>query len=307
MPAIYAHSCATVAGLLACVLASSTVCAATDFADVDSVLKARCVLCHSGPAAPLGLRLDSREGVLAGSSRGAIVVAGDPAGSALIKRIEGTTLPRMPMTGPPYLTDEEVALFEQWILDGMPGGGAAVVSGPPPGKPAAISGPVRYDHVAPILAQRCVKCHTEGGLMGAPPEGYRLGSYADTITAGDRVRVVPGSPGASELVRRIRGQALPRMPYDGPPFLASEEIALIEQWIADGARDSAGTPAPVPAGSRVRLHGTLVAPNRLDDVELVITRSTRIDKSPRSGDYVEVRGRIDADGRVVVERMRARR
>jgi hypothetical protein len=169
-----------------------------------------------------------------------------------------------------------------------------------------ISGPVRYDHVAPILAQRCVKCHTEGGLMGAPPEGYRLGSYADTVSAGDRVRVVPGSPGASELVRRIRGQSLPRMPYDGPPFLTEEETALIEQWIADGARDSAGTPAPLPAGGRVRLHGTLLSPNRLDDLELVITRSTRLDKSPRPGDYVEVRGRIDADGRVVVERMRAR-
>jgi mono/diheme cytochrome c family protein len=291
--------------LLTSLLGGPTAFAGTDFADVDTVLKARCVLCHSGPAAPLGLRLDSREGVLAGSSRGAVVVAGDPAASELIKRIEGTTLPRMPMTGPPYLTDEEVALFEQWILEGMPGGVAAVPE-PPPGKPEAVGGPVRYDHVAPILAQRCVKCHTEGGLMGAAPEGYRLGSYADTISTVDRVRVVPGSPGASELVRRIRGQAVPRMPYDGPPFLTSQEIALVEQWIADGARDSAGTPAPVPAGGRVRLHGMLVSPNRLDDVELVVTRSTRIDKSPRVGDYVEVRGRIDADGRVVVERMRGR-
>jgi uncharacterized membrane protein len=291
---------------LAWLLGGPTAFAGTDFADVDAVLKARCALCHSGPAAPLGLRLDSREGVLAGSSRGAIVVAGDPAASELIKRIEGTALPRMPMTGPPYLTVEEAALFEQWILEGMPGRMAAAVPEPPPGKPEVDSGPVRYDHVAPILAQRCVKCHTEGGLMGAPPEGYRVGSYADTISTADRVRVVPGSPGASELVRRIRGQALPRMPYDGPPFLTEEEIALIEQWIADGARDSADNPASMPVGSRVRLHGRLTSPNRLDDVELVITRSARIDKSPRPGDYVEVRGRIDADGRLVVERMRRR-
>ena len=142
--------------------------------------------------------------------------------------------------------------------------------------------------------------------MGGPPEGYRLGSYAETVSTGDRVRVVPGSPGASELVRRVRGQSLPRMPYDGPPFLTGEEIALIEQWIAEGARDSAGAPASMPVGSRVRLQGRLALPNRLDDLELVITRSTRLDKSPRSGDYVEVRGRLDAEGRVVVERMRAR-
>jgi hypothetical protein len=239
-------------------------------------------------------------------------VAGDPAASELIKRIEGTSLPRMPMTGPPFLTDDEVALFEQWILAGMPAGPAPAAADTGPDEMAgsasleAGSGPVSYDRVAPILAQRCAKCHTEQGLMGPAPEGYRLASYSDTISTADRVRVVPGNPGASELVRRIRGQARPRMPFDGPPYLAEAEILLIEQWIADGARDSAGTAAPVPAGGRVRLHGRLVSSNRLDDVELVITRSTRLDKSPRAGDYVEVRGVIDTDGRVVVERMRPR-
>lgn len=79
---------------LACLLAGPTAFAGKDFSGVDTVLKARCVLCHSGPAAPLGLRLESREGILAGSSRGAIVVAGDPIASELIKRIKGTSLPR---------------------------------------------------------------------------------------------------------------------------------------------------------------------------------------------------------------------
>lgn len=299
------RSSSTVARFLACLLVASAAVAETDFSDIYPVLQSRCIICHSGPAAPLGLRLDSRDAVLAGSSRGAIVVAGDPAASELIKRIEGTSLPQMPMTGPPYLTAEEVALFRQWILDGMPDG---AVPEPPAvaSSGQAPSGPVLYDRVAPILAQRCVKCHTEGGLMATPPEGYRLGSYAETVSPRDRVRVVPGSPGASELVRRIRGQSLPRMPYDGPPFLTGEEIDLIEQWIADGARDSSGAPASVPVGGRVRLQGRLASPNRLDDVELVITRTTRIDKSPGRGDYVEVRGRIDADGRVVVERMRRR-
>ena len=263
-------------------LVSSTAAVATDFSDIDPILRARCVICHAGPAAPLGLSLDSRDGLLAGSSRGAIVAAGDPGGSELIKRLKGTSLPRMPMTGPPYLTDEEVALFEQWILDGMRTGAVSEPSVSTP-SPETAAGPVRYDQVAPIFATRCVKCHTEKGLMGGPPEGYRLASYADTVSTSDRVRVVPGNPGASELVRRIRGQALPRMPFDGPPFLTDDEIALIEQWIADGAMDSAGSPAPIPVGSRVRL-----------------------DKSPRPGDYVEVRGTLDADGRVVVDRMRPR-
>lgn len=302
----------TLAQAFAWLLAAPATFAQADFSDVYPVLQARCVICHSGPAAPLGLRLDSRDAVLAGSSRGAVVVAGDPAASELIKRIEGTSLPRMPMTGPPFLTDDEVALFERWILAGMPAGPEPAAADTGPAERAGSAsleagpGPVSYDRVAPIFAQRCAKCHTEQGLMGPAPEGYRLTSYADTISTFDRVRVVPGNPGASELVRRIRGQARPRMPFDGPPYLAEAEIALIEQWIADGARDSAGTPAAIPAGSRVRLHGRLVSPTRLDDLELVITRSTRIDKSPRAGDYVEVRGVIDADGRVVVERMRPR-
>ena len=299
--------------VVAVALLSSLAMAGTDYSDIAPILKARCVLCHAGPAAPLGLRLDSRDGLLAGSSRGAVVVASDPAGSELIKRLTGGSLPRMPMTGPPYLSDQEVALFEQWILEGMPAGteSAEPVVDPrlqvtPPSTEAG-SGPPTYDRVAPIFATRCAKCHTEQGLMGSAPEGYRLTSYAATVTTRDRVRVVAGSPGASELVRRIRGQARPRMPYDGPPFLSDDEITLIEQWIAGGARDATGTPAPVPTGGRVRLNGTLTSPRILDDLPLVITRSTRLDKSPGPGDYVEVRGTVAADGRVVVERMRRRK
>ena len=263
-------------------------------------------MCHAGPSAPLGLRLDSRYGLLAGSSRGAVVESGDPAGSELIRRLDGRSMPRMPMTGPPFLADDEVALFEQWILDGMQAGAVTEMSASVQ-PPAAAAGPVRYDQVAPIFATRCARCHTENGLMGGPPEGYRLASYEDTVSSADRVRVVPGNPAASELLRRIRGQALPKMPFDGPPFLTDDEIGMIAQWIADGARDSTGSPAPVPAGSRVRLHGRLESLERLDDLSLVITRSTRLDKSPGPGDYVEVRGTLDADGRVLVDRMRPRK
>lgn len=292
--------------LLVVVTLAALPAVAIDFSDINPILQSRCVMCHAGPSAPLGLSLEGRDELLAGSSRGPVVESGDPAGSELIKRLIGTSLPRMPMTGPPYLADDEVALFKQWILDGMPAGAATepAASAPPP---EAVAGPVRYNQVAPIFATRCAKCHTENGLMGGPPEGYRLDSYADTVSAADRVRVVPGGPEASELLRRIRGQARPRMPLDGPPYLNDDEIGLITQWIADGARDSAGAPAPNPTGSRVRLHGRLESMDRLDDLSLVITRSTRLDKSPSPGDYVQVRGTLDADGRVVVDRMRPRK
>lgn len=162
---------------------------------------------------------------------------------------------------------------------------------------------VTFDAVAPIFATRCAKCHTDNGLMGGPPEGYRLTAYESVIAASDRIRIVPGNAAASELVRRVRGHSRPRMPFDGPPYLSEAEIALIEQWVADGARDTAGDMAPLPVGARIRLQGRLTAHWQLDDLVLNITSKTRVDKNPRVGDSVRVRGRLLADGSLQIERI----
>ena len=277
------------------------------YADVAPLLKERCTLCHSGPAAPRALRLDTLDGIKAGSERGAVVTAGDPDNSELIRRLKGSSVPRMPMTGPPFLAATEISLFENWIAAGMPEGaevvGAASEPIPTDETPMAV---VTFDKVAAILATRCAKCHTDNGLMGDPPEGYRLTSYDAVISASDRVRIVPGNTAASELLRRIRGQAQPRMPFDGPPYLAESEIALIEQWIADGAHNSAAVPAPMPVGARIRLHGRLLQRWQLDDLALDITPQTRIDKNPRAGDQVRVRGTLRADGSIRVDRIGTR-
>ncbi len=284
--------------------------AAATYAEVAPILAARCVVCHSGSAAVAGLRLDSLDGILAGSARGPVVTAGSPDDSELLRRIRGTSLPRMPMTGPPFLSDDETALVERWIADGLPAGnetGATAAATATASVPVPRAGePVTFLHVAPIFARRCASCHTDGGRMGPPPEGYRLTSLASVLASDDRVRVVPGNPAASELLRRVRGQSLPRMPFDGPPYLDAEEERLVEQWIAQGARDADGIAATVPAGGEVRLHGVLRRGWRLDDLPLAVGRRTRIDKNPRAGNYVEVRGRLDGDGRVIAERIRAR-
>ena len=88
--------------------------------------------------------------------------------------------------------------------------------------------------------------------------------------------LVPGAPEASELVRRRRGQARPRMPHDGPPFFDDEDIALIVAWVQQGARDAQGIPAVLPAGSKVRLHGTLEPNWTLDGLPLQLSPATRI-------------------------------
>lgn len=282
--------------------------------DLAPILESRCVMCHGGSSPAAALKLDSFENVMAGGRNGPIARGGDPSGSELIRRLKGTATPRMPMTGPPFLSDAEIGLFEQWIAAGMPvgGGKASPSSGGPDATGVAATSrkgpgePVTFEQVAPIFATRCTKCHTDGGLMGAAPEGFRLTTYAETISSFDRVRVVPGNPLASELVRRIRGYARPRMPRDGPPFLSEDELKLIEDWIRDGARDIGGKAAPNPAGARVRLHGTLGSGWLLDGLRLSVDGGTRIDKSPEPGDYVEVRGTVRADGGVDVERLRRR-
>jgi hypothetical protein len=96
------------------------------------------------------------------------------------------------------------------------------------------------------------------------------------------------------------------MPFDGPPYLTEAEILSIEKWVVDGARDSAGNPAPVPAGHRLRLHGQLDKQWHLDGLPLEITSSTRMDKNPRPGDYVRVRGRVHQNGKIIAERVTRR-
>ncbi len=169
-----------------------------------------------------------------------------------------------------------------------------------------FAAPLTYTDVAPILLGRCAMCHAPGGIMGDPPENYRLDSYAETVSRGDRARVVPGNALASELYRRIIGYALPRMPFNGPPFLSDEEADLVAQWINDGARDFTGAPAQQATGARIRLHGRLSNRWELDGLVLQVHSDTRFKKSPAIGDYVRVRGRIGDNGTVIADRIEVR-
>ena len=280
---------------------------APTYVEIAPILNERCVLCHTGEDAPLGLRLDSLEGLTAGSENGPVVRSGQAGDSELVRRIKCLSEPRMPLTGPPFLDEREIALIEAWIAGGMPAGdaGAAEVA-PAPRRVPRPGEPVVYADVAPIFLKRCVKCHTDDGLRGAPPEGLRLKTRALILTGGERMVVVPGNPGASALVRHIRGQSRPRMPFDGPPFLNAQQIRLIADWIAQGAPDDQGNAAPIPVGARLRLEGTLTGRWRLDGTPLVVTGRTRIDKNPRVGDHVQVRGTVGPDGSIRVNRLRRR-
>ena len=95
---------------------------------VRPLMVARCLSCHTGADAEAGLRLDSREGLLAGGAAGPAVVPGDPEASPLIRAIRYVDAPRMPPDG--RLDDGEIASLEAWIAAGaaMPADGISSAS-----------------------------------------------------------------------------------------------------------------------------------------------------------------------------------
>jgi mono/diheme cytochrome c family protein len=280
------------------------------WAEVDAILQERCVFCHSGDAAPLGLVLESHAGLMAGSENGPVVVTGAPGDSALIARLTGRAEPQMPLDGPPFLEPGQIAAVEAWIAAGAPGpseaeAGAEAAAPPAPADPMA-DGRVTYDEVAAIFGRHCIECHSGNSKMEAPPEGLRLDSYDSVLAGGDRLAVLPGNAQASEVIRRVEGLAEPRMPFDGPPWLTEAEIALLRAWIDGGALSAEGAPAPVPVGARLRIRGVMTGPSEIDGAAFEITGATRIDDRPGIGGAAELRGRIGPDGRILAERLRDR-
>lgn len=99
-----------------------------------------------------------------------------------------------------------------------------------------------------VLTPICTVCHAGG----AAPQGLRLdaaSSYAllvgvPSVEVPGLQRVRPGDPDASYLVQKLEGRAAvgARMPLGGPP-LPDATIAVIRQWITDGAVRSAGVSA----------------------------------------------------------------
>ncbi len=88
---------------------------------VRPLLLQRCFSCHSQQSGKIkgGLKLDSRESVLAGGDNGPAAVPGDLGASLLVDAIRyGESSFQMPPDG--KLTDREIAIFEEWVRRGLP-------------------------------------------------------------------------------------------------------------------------------------------------------------------------------------------
>jgi hypothetical protein len=93
-----------------------------------NVFNPSCIICHSGAAAPLGLRLDEQHSYTAlvgvpSQQDGALlrVAPGAPDQSYLVRKLEGTASVggRMPLGGVP-IPQATIDFVRQWIVDGAP-------------------------------------------------------------------------------------------------------------------------------------------------------------------------------------------
>jgi mono/diheme cytochrome c family protein len=94
--------------------------------DIAPVFAERCAACHFPDGiAPIGLQvtgldLSSHASVIAGARTGAVVVADKPCASVLFLKVSpGPPFGgRMPLNGPPFLTDGQIQLIHDWIAEG---------------------------------------------------------------------------------------------------------------------------------------------------------------------------------------------
>ena len=90
-----------------------------------------------------------------------------------------------------------------------------------------------YAKIQPILEASCLECH-QGGK---PKGGLHLDTLAGALKGGksDGAAIVPGDPAKSSLLARIRSEDPDEMMPPKGHRLAAADIALIEQWIKEGA------------------------------------------------------------------------
>lgn len=82
--------------------------------EVMPILEQYCWECHSEESAELGLKLDTYEGVMAGSDYGTVVEAGDADGSLMIDMILSGD---MPDGGDPVPADQ-IEILKTWVNEG---------------------------------------------------------------------------------------------------------------------------------------------------------------------------------------------
>jgi WD40 repeat protein len=86
---------------------------------IEPIFQEKCAACHNHTLRQGGFNLESYQSLMNGGKRGAPIVPGKSNESLLVKMIEGTLKPRMPLGD--QLEPEEIKAIKSWIDAGAPG------------------------------------------------------------------------------------------------------------------------------------------------------------------------------------------
>lgn len=106
-----------------------------------------------------------------------------------------------------------------------------------PGVSPGQAPPVDFNRdIRPIFNRNCVACH--GGVKQASGLSFIVREKLLAPARSGDIAVHPGDPEKSELIRRITSKdETERMPpSEKGPALSAQEIALLRQWIKEGAK-----------------------------------------------------------------------
>src|SRR5439155_21085573 len=95
--------------------------------------------------------------------------------------------------------------------------------------------------VVSVLKDKCLQCHGDAVQMSK----LDLRTRESILRGGEKgPAIVPGNAEGSRLYRRVAGLEQPAMPMAPMPALSPQEIAVLKNWIDQGARlGSQGQPA----------------------------------------------------------------
>jgi hypothetical protein len=247
--------------------------------NIQPILTNHCLDCHSTATRSAGqLRLDDREAILTGGKSGPAIVPGKPDESLLIHRVLGDdpAKARMPKGEEEPLSPKEIADLKTWIAQGAPWpAGKSIAAADSTDKAAAKphAKPVPYPrpataeqlayfekNVRPILVNRCYNCHSDAFKEAG---GLRVDIGLAIFNGGNDGAVIdPGHPEKSILIERLKtADEKKRMPQESKEALPANEIAILEQWVKDGAawpdetEPLPKTPARIAANyEKLRIH-----------------------------------------------------
>lgn len=190
-------------------------------------------------------------------------------------------------------------------LAGCAGNGAGLdANGEPLAPGTQGTGPLTADFAsiqAHVFTPICTTCHAGAdaphGLRLDAANSYNLLVGVASAEVPGLLRVKPGNPDSSYLIQKLQGIAAvgARMPFGGP-YLSGSTIAVIRQWITDGAQSASSGGASAsfaivsvaPAADEVLAEAPaqiMIGFNRELDVTRIDPDSLRIER--RAGQAIE--------------------